>query len=242
MEPGMIGLGGGPAQPVRRPRGAKGGVMAGETTTIVVMGASGDLAQRKLVPALFNLRCKGRLPDGVRIVGFSRSPYSDDQFRELTWKSIREFGELAVRREEWEVFARSLFYVPGDLGKSEDLGHLKERLKELGDGRRSANCLFYLSIAPHLYESALKTLEASGLAREDTGWRRVVIEKPFGRDLASAQALNRLVHQGFDERQVFRIDHYLGKETVQNLLVFRFANAISSLCGTATTWTTCRSP
>ena len=200
--------------------------MTGETTTIVILGATGDLAQRKLVPALFNLRCKDRLPDELRIVGFSRSPHSDDQFRELMWRATQEFGELAVRQDEWAMFAKSLSYVGGDLGKTEDMVRLKEQLQELEGGVNPANRLFFLSIAPNLYEPAIKNLGASGLSREDTGWRRVVIEKPFGRDLASAQALNSVAHQVFDESQIFRIDHYLGKETVQNLMVFRFANAI----------------
>ncbi|MFQ5933603.1 MAG: glucose-6-phosphate dehydrogenase, partial [Dehalococcoidia bacterium] len=200
--------------------------MTGETTTIVVVGASGDLTRRKLIPALFNLACKKRLPERLNIVGYARSPYSDDQFRELMWEGAREFGDLAAQREEWDAFARSLFYVRGSVDSQEHLAGLEQRLEELEGGHRPVNRLFYLSIAPQLYESAIKNLGASGLAREGTGWRRVVIEKPFGRDLPSAQALNQAVLQGFDERQVFRIDHYLGKETVQNLLVFRFANAI----------------
>ena len=200
--------------------------MAEGSTTIVIMGATGDLARRKLVPALFNLRCKGRLPESLRIVGFARSSYTDDQFREFMWQGAQEFGELVVRRDEWEMFARSLFYVRGDLSVPEDLAHLKQRLEEFEDNGRPADRLFYLSIAPQLYETAIQNLGASGMAQEDTGWRRVVIEKPFGRDLETAQRLNQAVHRVFDEGQVFRIDHYLGKETVQNLLVFRFANAI----------------
>ena len=200
--------------------------MAEETTTIIIAGATGDLTRRKLVPALFNLRCKRRLPERLNIVGFARSEYSDDQFRERMWEGVQEFGEVSVQRDEWDMFARDIFYVRGDIGSLEHLAGLEQRLEELEGGRRPANRLFYLSIAPTLYEAAIENVEASGLAREDTGWRRVVIEKPFGRDLPSAQELNRVVHQGFDERQVFRIDHYLGKETVQNLLVFRFANLI----------------
>ena len=200
--------------------------MAEGTTTIVIYGASGDLAQRKLMPALFNLRCKGRLPEDLRIVGLSRTEYTDDQFRELVWKGAQEIGELAARRDEWEMFARNVFYVSGDLGDPEGQGHLRKRLEELEGEDRLANRLFYLSVAPQLYESAVQSIAVAGLAKEDSGWRRVVIEKPFGRDLRSAQALNRVVHGVFDERQVYRIDHYLGKETVQNLLVFRFANAI----------------
>jgi len=200
--------------------------MAKETTTIVIMGATGDLARRKLVPALFNLRCKRLLPQEMRIVGFARSPYSNDQFRDFMWKGVQEFGELAVRRDEWDMFAQSIFYVCGNVGITEDFTPLKQQLAELEGSHRSANRLFFLSIAPQLYETAIENLGASGLAQEDSGWRRVVIEKPFGRDLGSAKALNQLLHQVFAERQVLRIDHYLGKETVQNLLVFRFANAI----------------
>ena len=200
--------------------------MADETTTIVIFGATGDLTRRSLMPALFNLRKKGRLPKGVRIIGFSRSPYSDDQFRELMWKGTQEFGEQVAPRDEWDAFARSLFYVSGDLSEPEHHTRLRQRLEELEGEARPGNRLFYLSTAPQLYEAAVQNLGASGLAKEDDGWRRVVIEKPFGTDLPSAQALNRAVHQVFDEGRVLRIDHYLGKETVQNLLVFRFANAI----------------
>ena len=199
--------------------------MAG-ATTIVILGATGDLAQRKLVPALFNLRCKGRLPEGLNIVGFARSSHTDDEFRELMWKGVREFGELAVQRDEWAEFASHLHYVGGDVGDPGSFASLKTHIEELEGDASPSNRLFYLSIAPQLYEDAVRNLGDSGLAKEKTGWRRVVIEKPFGRDLDSAQALNRVVHGVFTEEQVFRIDHYLGKETVQNLLVFRFANAI----------------
>ena len=195
-------------------------------TTILIIGATGDLAQRKLVPALFNLRRQGRLPEKLRILGFARSPHSDGKFRELMWKGSRELGDLAVHRDEWEQFAQDLYYVSGDLRKTEDQLRLRERLEELEGSVRPANRLFYLSIAPQLYEAALQGLEASGLAEEEAGWRRVVVEKPFGRDLESARTLNVVVHRTFAEEQVYRIDHYLGKETVQNLLVFRFANAI----------------
>ena len=201
--------------------------MPQENNAIVIIGASGDLTQRKLIPALFNLACKKRLPEGLRIVGSARTEYSDDQFRELMWEGVREFGEPGVQRSEWEMFARNLFYVRGNLGNPDDFKSIEERLQGLeGDSRRPTNRLFYLSVAPQLYETAIKTLGASGLASEENGWRRVVIEKPFGRDLTSARALNDMVEEVFSERQVYRIDHYLGKETVQNILVFRFANAI----------------
>ena len=200
--------------------------MAGEPNTIVIFGGSGDLARRKLIPALFQLACKGRLPEPLRIVGFARQEYSDDGFRQLMGDSVREFGDLAVRTEEWTMFARNLFYSRGDIDVPEDYARLKARLEELEGGDGAAGRLFYLSVAPRFFATAVNHLGASGLAGAEGGRPRVVIEKPFGRDLESARSLNRAVHQVFDESQVYRIDHYLGKETVQNLLVFRFANAI----------------
>ena len=200
--------------------------MSEGTTTIVIFGATGDLAKRKLVPALFTLAVKNRLDDNVRIVGASRSDMSDDQFRESMWAALQEFRDLKNRRHDWDRFARRLYYITADIANPMDFVNMKERLEEMEGDTRPANRLFYLSIAPSLYWPAVLNLGATDLALEDTGWRRVVIEKPFGWDLESAQALNREVHQVFQEEQVYRIDHYLGKESVQNLLVLRFANAI----------------
>ena len=200
--------------------------MSNGTTSIIIMGATGDLTKRKLAPALFHLQCKGRLPENIRIIGFARSEYSDEAFRDYIWNGAREIGELAVLREEWDHFAQQIFYVSGNLDDPEAYDRLGRRLAELENGVSPANRMFYLSVAPGLYEAAISNLALSNIARGKDGWRRIVIEKPFGRDLDSAQALNRVIHENFDERQVYRIDHYLGKETVQNLLVFRFANAI----------------
>ena len=199
--------------------------MPAESTTIVIFGGYGDLAQRKLLPALFQLACKNRLPQKFRIVGVGRREYADESYREFMEEGLREFGDLAVRTDEWPAFAQNLFYLQGDLDDAAAYLRLLERLEEMeGAG---ANRLFYLSVAPRFFGTAVpKNLGASGLAAEDSGWRRIVIEKPFGRDLQSAKDLNRTVHHVFEEQQVYRIDHYLGKETVQNLLVFRFSNAI----------------
>ncbi len=200
--------------------------MAGGITSFVVFGATGDLARRKLLPALFTLFCRGQLADDIHVVGFARSAYSDDTFRDYMWNEIREFPELSTRQAEWSDFSRRLTYVQGSAAVAEEVAELRQRLEDIESGQRPANRLFYLSISPSLYAAALRSLGSSGLASEDAGWRRVVIEKPFGQDLASAQALNRVVNEVFQERQVFHIDHYLGKETVQNILVLRFANAI----------------
>ena len=201
-------------------------MMAEEPTTIVIFGGSGDLAQRKLIPALFQLACKGRLPDKLRIVGSARQEFSDDRYRQFMRDMVQEFGDLAVRSDEWSMFAQNLFYVQANMDVPEDYLRLKQRLDQIDGGSADANRLFYLSVAPSLFGTAVQNLGASGLGKEQVGWRRVVIEKPFGHDLESARSLNREVHSVFNERQVYRIDHYLGKETVQNLLVFRFSNAI----------------
>ena len=197
-----------------------------ENTAIVIAGATGDLTRGKLLPALFSLHCKGRLAAGLKIVGFARSEYSDEQFRDYMWASASEFAELAAQRDEWTRFARDLHYQRGSVDSADDFTALRVRLDELQAKRSPANRLYYLSIAPQIYGPAIRNLASSGLAEQDGGWRRVVVEKPFGSDLRTAEELNGLVHEVFDESQVYRIDHYLGKETVQNLLVFRFANAL----------------
>jgi glucose-6-phosphate 1-dehydrogenase len=200
--------------------------MASSCTSFVIFGATGDLSQRKLIPALFNLQSKNRLPENLRIVGFSRTHHTDESFREYMWDAVRKVGGLKITRAQWQKFASQIHYVSGSLTDLEHLRRLRERLAELEKGHSPRNRLIYLSIAPHLYETAITTIGASHLAREDDGWRRIVIEKPFGRDLSSARELNDLIGEVFREDQVFRIDHYLGKETVQNLLVLRFGNAI----------------
>ncbi len=195
--------------------------------SLVILGANGDLARRKLIPALFSLHCKSRLPEKMNIIGFSRTPFTDEEFRDSMWDSAVELAEVDRPREMYQEFARRLFYVTGDLAESESTERLGRRLEELeGASGDSVNRLFYLSIAPRLYPQAVTSLGDSGLADEDSGWRRLVIEKPFGSDLSSALELDSIISGVFDEPQVFRIDHYLGKETVQNLMVLRFANSI----------------
>ena len=200
----------------------------GSVTTIVIAGATGDLAQRKLLPALFNLWMKGRLASNLSIVGFSRTHLTDEEFREFMWRGIREVGGLEPERQDWDAFAPRLHYFGGDLSRPNEVDVLRGHLEMLEDNDPAANRLFYLAIAPFLYDAAVASLGACGLVNETPGggWRRVVIEKPFGRDLRSADELDASIHRVFREDQVYRIDHYLGKETVQNLMVLRFANAI----------------
>jgi glucose-6-phosphate 1-dehydrogenase len=193
--------------------------------TLVIFGASGDLTSRKLTPALFQLFRKGRFKHSLRIVGFSRSKFSHDQWRASLAESTAKFAGGKFEAEKWADFARNIYYHPGDIGQLDDFLALSRMLDELEAGE-PARRVYYLSTAPRFYEPAIEHLGQAGMADESRASRRVVIEKPFGADLASAQALNRCVHQVFAEHQVYRIDHYLGKETVQNLLVLRFGNTI----------------
>ncbi len=200
----------------------KMGAGASDSTTIVIFGASGDLAHRKLVPALFSLYLKGRLPERFRIVGFSGSSRTHDEWRASLRQTVSQFTKVAYMDDEWDAFAAHLFYQQGNLKASAPLVQLQACLAELEAG--PANRLYYLALPPDLFASIVAELGKSGMTVENDGWRRVVIEKPFGTDLASARALNQSIHQALDEKQIYRIDHYLGKESVQNLLVFRFAN------------------
>lgn len=193
--------------------------------TLVIFGASGDLTSRKLIPALYQLRRKGRLPEGTRVVGLSRTKFSDVQWRENLAKTTAEFAEEPFDRGAWDQFAANVHYQPGNIDQPDDFRALARRLDEL-EGGQPGQRLYYLATAPRFYGEAVTNLGAAGLADEKYGPPRVVIEKPFGTDLRSARELNSVVHKVFREEQVYRIDHYLGKETVQNILVLRFANSI----------------
>ena len=201
--------------------------MPDRNTTVVIIGGTGDLAQRKLVPALVNLARKRRVAEDLRVVGFARRNLTDDAYRDRMWDATRDVADLGVSHEEWLGFARQLYFVRGDLNNRADFEALGTRLGQLeSDQARPSNRLYYLSIAPDFFETTLTNLAQAGLAEDSPGWRRVVIEKPFGSDLATDRNLNLCVRSVFAETQVYRIDHFLGKETVQNLLVFRFANTI----------------
>ena len=197
---------------------------ADENITIVIFGASGDLTRRKLIPALFNLHRKRRLPKSVRIVGISRSKFTHEEFREHLRENVREFSKETYTELGWVSFSELVYYISSDVQKKEDFEHLEKELSALE--KSTANRLYYLSVAPQLYIPIVQNLGASGMAAEYEGWRRIVIEKPFGRDLGSAHELNMVLETVFHENQIYRIDHYLGKETAQNILFMRFANAI----------------
>jgi glucose-6-phosphate 1-dehydrogenase len=192
-------------------------------TIIVIFGATGDLTRRKLMPALFDAYRKGRLPENLFIMGFARSAWNDAAFRKAMREGVAEFNG-AADPQVWEGFAGRLHFQPGDLTVDADVAALDRALRGLTTGE--SDRLYYMAVSPRFFVPAVKHLGANGMAEESRGRRRIVIEKPFGHDLESATALDRSVHAVFDESQVFRIDHYLGKETAQNILFFRFANAV----------------
>lgn len=198
-----------------------------DRTSVIIFGASGDLTRRKLIPALFSLYCKERLPEHFQIVGMARTEMSDDGWRDQMHEALNEFAPEKAQEDAWQSFAGRMKYVAGDFKDDQAVERLQKALQDFeGDSTAGINRLFYLSTPPHVYEPALLQLGQTGLVSEDGGWRRVVIEKPFGHDLESARRLNRVAHSVLEEDQIYRIDHYLGKETVQNVLVFRFANSI----------------
>lgn len=193
--------------------------------TMVIFGASGDLTSRKLIPALYRQFLRNRLPKPTRIVGVARSNFTSEQWREQLGKSTAEFVKDDFDAAAWQAFANHIYYHAGDIGKSEDFVSLKNFLEQIEEGQ-TTDRVYYLSTMPQLYANAIEQLGKAGLNTEDNGKRRVVIEKPFGTDLESARQLNKSIHQTFREDQIYRIDHYLGKETVQNMLVLRFSNTI----------------
>jgi glucose-6-phosphate 1-dehydrogenase len=199
-----------------------------EPTTIVIFGASGDLTRRKLIPALHSLGCEGLLPRTIRVVGVARSQLTDEAFRDLLYEGVTEYARLTPGVcELWPSFAGRHSYLAGGYDDPETYRRLAERLVRLdAEAGTAGNCLFYLSTPPMLYPVIVEQLGRAGLNRSDPGWTRIIVEKPFGHDLESARQLNDQIHAVFEEEQVYRIDHYLGKETVQNIMTFRFANAI----------------
>jgi len=195
--------------------------------SIVIFGASGDLTKRKLIPALYNLYQKDRLPE-IRIIGTSRSEYSHDQFRLHLLEGIHNFSPDTFNQESWDKFSTNILYQQGDLTSTKDYQIISDMLSEL-EGQPS-NRLYYLAISPEFYHQTIQNMGKAGLSKQQSGknapWTHIIVEKPYGKDLDTAQELNKTIHKVFSEDQVYRIDHYLGKETAQNILFFRFANTI----------------
>jgi len=196
--------------------------------TVVIFGAAGDLTKRKLLPALYNLRSNGLLSRECAIVGVARPVKSHDQFREEQSRAIREFATTPVEEALWGELRGALYHQAGDFGDPATYTNLGTLLDQVSKAHNTGgNLLFYLATPPSFFGEIVRRLSQAGLVRQDErGWRRVIIEKPFGRDLDSARALNAEIGVVLSEDQIYRIDHYLGKETVQNILVFRFANGL----------------
>ena len=206
---------------------------------VVIFGATGDLTRRKLLPALYRLSQQGLVPNEFAILCTARQPLGDEDFRAHMKAAVTEFGpDDALDESSWQSFAKRIFYLVGDFSEAELYGKLKSKLEEVDkEFHTEGNRIFYLATAPDFFGVIAKQLGDAGIARPkaaaQTGsktkkksWTRLIVEKPFGRDLESARELNKTLAAVFDESQIYRIDHYLGKETVQNLLVFRFANSI----------------
>src|SRR5436309_5087611 len=216
---------------VEAPNPLREGLRIKQTTepcAMVIFGATGDLTHRKLLPALYNLALEHPLPAGFSVVGFARRPYTDEDFRQQALESINSYSrQKPVNPQVWENFAAGIRYLQSAFHDPAGYERLNNLLNELDQERgTSGNRIFYLSTPPSQYPEIIQRLGAAGLNKSRKGWTRIIIEKPFGHDLTSARELNRQVGRVFKEEQVYRIDHYLGKETVQSILVFRLANGI----------------
>lgn len=201
-----------------------------QPTVITIFGASGDLCARKLVPAIYNLAVDNLLPSDFYLIGFGRKPIPDESFRALAGEAISKFSRRGLNRDIWDRIEKNTYYCSGGYDELEAFETLSSKIESIEkDLGRELQSVFYVSTPPSVFEPIIKCLGAAGLAtryQDSSKHTKVVIEKPFGKDLESARHLNRVIQGVFQERQVYRIDHYLGKETVQDLLVQRFANAI----------------
>ena len=195
---------------------------------LVLFGVTGDLSRKKLMPAIYDLANRGLLPPGFSLVGFARRDWADQDFTQIVHDAVKEYARTPFREETWQQLNQGFRFVSGTFNDDAAFERLRETIGELDESRgTSGNHAFYLSIPPDYFPDVVGQLKEHGLAAPEGGsWRRVVIEKPFGHDLASARQLNSVVSEVFPPESVFRIDHYLGKETVQNILAFRFANAM----------------
>jgi len=201
---------------------------ASEPVTIVIFGASGDLTRRKLIPALHSLACEELLPENVRVLGVARSEFALDEYYQHLYGGVEAYARLKPAMcERWPEFRQRISYLAGDYDAPETYQRIAQSLREMEDHEgQLGNRLFYLAVPPEVYPTIVEHLGQSGLAENKPRWSRIVVEKPFGYDLESARQLNQQFHRVFQEGQIYRIDHYLGKETVLNILVLRFANSI----------------
>lgn len=198
-----------------------------ESALLVIFGASGDLTRRKLIPALYDLACVGCVPRKFDVLGVGRTPMTTEAFRARMRQGALDSGGIRdFDHEQWANFEKRLFYLVGDAGKREFYPQLGGRLEDMYKAGSSGNHLFYVSTPASVAGPIIEGLDSSGLNHNPQGWARIVLEKPFGHDLESARQLNQTVLRTFDESNIYRIDHYLGKETVQNILVFRFGNSL----------------
>jgi glucose-6-phosphate 1-dehydrogenase len=199
----------------------------GDACTLVIFGASGDLTRRKLIPALYDLCGVGCMDARFEVVGTGRTPMTDEQFRESMHEAAKSSKDArGFNEKKWQNFAKRLRYIVGDPASPAFYAELRSFLQQMQRNGSSANTLFYVSTPASFAGEIVNGLQSAGLNQREEGWSRIILEKPFGRDLESARALNESVLKVFDEKNIYRIDHYLGKETVQNILVFRFANSI----------------
>jgi len=200
---------------------------SGDSCLLVIFGASGDLTRRKLIPGLYNLACVGCMNPQFEVVGVGRTPMSSEEFRSKLRDSASKSGDTRdFSDRQWEDFEKRLHYFEGDINDGQFFARLREHLDEMQRGGSSPNRLFYVSTPASVAGPIVEGLAQAGLNRTDKGWTRIILEKPFGHDLDSALKLNQAVNKVFDEKDVYRIDHYLGKETVQSILVFRFGNSL----------------
>ena len=199
----------------------------GDPCVMVIFGASGDLTKRKLIPALYNLAKDHLLAQEFALIGYARAGMTTDEFRAKIRDEIQKFATTKVDPDLWHWFERRIYYVSGGFDDAQGYQNLQAMLADVDKNHGTrGNVFFYLATAPNFFCSIVNQLHSAGMVGEETGWRRVIVEKPFGHDYESARALNRELRGMLQEHQIYRIDHYLGKETVQNILVFRFANGI----------------
>jgi glucose-6-phosphate 1-dehydrogenase len=216
-----------PRNPLRDPQDRRLPRIAGPSS-LVIFGVTGDLSRKKLMPAVYDLANRGLLPPGFSLVGFARRDWADEDFAQVVHDAVKEHARTPFREEVWNQLAEGFRFVPGDFDDDAAFDKLRATIEDLDEVRGTGgNYAFYLSIPPKFFSTVIGQLKEHGLAAPEGGaWRRVVVEKPFGTDLATARQLNAVVSEVFPPEAVFRIDHYLGKETVQNILAFRFSNAM----------------